>query len=116
VRVRAPDPLVLMVVGQSALAAAVDLDVRGVQIDGDLHAQRRSRSGGSAANIAAWISPIPVSTAAHSPIGQPQRQPARVLATNPGTGASTCPAASAHCRFSRDLEVLPGQLRRGHPD
>jgi len=36
-----PDELALVVVGDPALVAAVDLDVGGVQIDGYLLAQRR---------------------------------------------------------------------------
>ena len=41
--VRPPDPLALVVIGHAALLAAVDLHVRGVQVDGDRPVGQRRR-------------------------------------------------------------------------
>ena len=41
--------------------------------------------------------------------------PVAVEVASPGTGVTCCPAASARSRSRPDQEVLPGQLRRGHP-
>lgn len=54
-----------------------------------------ARSAGTSASITACTAPIPVSAARHWPSVNRRASPAAVVEHNPGTAASTCPAASA---------------------
>jgi len=56
---------------------------------------------------AVWMSPIPVSTPCHCPPVNLRANPAAAVEPNPGTGASTCPAASARWRSNPTKKSSP---------
>ena len=74
-----------------------------------------ARCAGSAANIAAPMSPIPVSTACHCPSVNLRASPAAVVELNPGTGASCCPATSSRWRSSPTKKSSPASCAAAMP-
>ncbi|WP_448074216.1 hypothetical protein [Georgenia yuyongxinii] len=68
----------------------------------------------TSANIRSPTAPSPVSTAAHCPSVNRRASPAAVVEAGPATGPSLPGDIGAH-PVQPDQEVLPGQLRRGHP-
>ena len=115
---RAPTPLSLVVVGHPALVSAVDLDVGGVQVDRHAlgqrgrplwchHRQRGQRGGVHVAQPGLHRRPLCV--------GQPAGQPGRGRRAQPGHRAELLPSGVGTLAVKPDQEVLPGQLRGGHP-
>ena len=109
--------LALVVVGHPALMAAVDLHIGGVQIDRHLSHSAAARSAGSAAQPARRRtrrrSRSPPPATARRSTGAPARPRSWRTARAPGPAPARRLGALA---VQPDQEVLPGQLRRGHPD
>ena len=74
-----------------------------------------ARCGASSASIAAEMSPIPVSTARHCPSDNRRASPAAVVAANPGTGVSTCPATSTRWRSNPTRKSSPASCAHAIP-
>ena len=78
-------------------------------------ASSAARSAGSRPVIAAVALASPASAPRQCFCVSRRAIPVAVEVARPGTGVTSCPAWSARTRVQADQEVLPGQLRGGHP-
>jgi hypothetical protein len=114
--VRAPTALSLVVVCHTPLLAPVDLDIGGVQIDRHLIAQgrgagRRQRGEHRGADVPhPGLHPVPL------PVGEPPGQPGRGRRAQPRHRGEHLSGDIIALVVQPNQEVLPGQLRRRHPD
>ncbi len=113
---RAPAALTLIVVGHPPLVASVDLDVGGVEIDGDLLAQRRGprrrqrREHPGADVTDRGFDRVPL------PVGERTRQPRRRGRAQPGHRRQYLPGHIGALAVEPDQEIFPGQLGCRDPD
>jgi hypothetical protein len=113
---RPPDPLALMVIGHSALLAAVDLHIGGIQVDRDRPAgQRRRPLGGHQVQHPpghrrqAALDRLPLGRS--NPPGQPRRGSRR----QPRHRRELLARHIGALPVQPGQEILPGQLRRRDP-
>jgi hypothetical protein len=104
------------VVGHPALVSAVDLDIGGIQVDRHPRAQRRGliqwqrgqRGRGDVTELGLHSAPL------HG--GQPPRQSGRGRRAQSRHRRQLLAGEVGALAVQPHQEVLPGQLRRGHPD
>ena len=113
---RAAHALPLTVIGHATFLAAVDLHVGGVQVDGDRpFGQRCGPRRGRQVQHPRRDRRQPRSTAFHCPAVIRRATPAAVVELSPGTGASSCPAASARCRSRPARKSSPASCAAAIP-